>query len=112
MLSRVEDAAAKKLGYENAEARMVDEVNKNDDAFWKLKTLQARVEPKELTVAAENSAEALLAALEAQQRGEIIVFEDDKPQLPTPKIPIEDAQFEEVENPGVYREIKGIAVTI
>ena len=104
MLQRVEHEAAVAMGFENAEDRMVSEVNKNDDAYWKLKQLQARVEPKEVNMTADNSAEALLAALEAKRNGQYVEFEE----VQKAEIVAEDAKFKQ----GGFRAIKGVAVTI
>lgn len=104
MLNRVEDEAARRAGYQNSEDRLADAVNLDPENIWKLKSLQARVEPKEVAVTTEHSAESLLAALEAKRRGEYVEFEEVK----TAEIVAEDAQFKQ----GGFRKLKGIAATI
>lgn len=78
MYAMAEDIAAQKLGYANATELLAAKIAKDDDGYWKGKAIQARLEPKEVSLTAENSAEALLAAIYAQERGEIVVFAEEK----------------------------------
>ena len=71
--------------------RMVLEINKSSDAYWKFQALRERSQPKDVNVNLDNSAEALLAAYEAEQQGKVVEFADDKPQITA-----EDAEFTEV----------------
>lgn len=80
---------AKKAGFNSAAERMADVMSKSRDDYWKGIQAAIKVEPKELNVSVENSAEALLAAIEAQERGEIVEFA-------TAQITAVDAEFVEV----------------
>lgn len=71
--------------------RMVLEINKSSDAYWKFQNNRQKLEPKDVNVNIDNSAEALLEAWYAEQRGEVIEFAEDRPQITA-----QDAEFSEI----------------
>lgn len=56
--------------------RLLEEANKSSAAYWEFQKINKSLQPKDVTVTNDNSAEALLAALEARQRGEIVQYVD------------------------------------
>lgn len=75
--------------------RMVLEINKSSDAYWKFQNNRRALEPKDINLTVDNSAEALLEAFEREQRGEVIDFAEEKPLIIA-----EDAEFTEVSEQG------------
>lgn len=88
MLSRAAAIAAHKAGYDSEEEHIAAVAVKNDANLFELYKLRARVEPKEVAVTADDSLEALMIAFERKQRGEIVVYADEKQ--------IENAEFTEL----------------
>lgn len=112
MLARVEDEAARRAGFRDSEDRMAEEVNKSPEAYWTFQKIKKSLEPKEINISAENSAEALLAATLAQERGEIVEFTDVpkiEPKIETGSI---DAEFAEVKSAAPFRMSKGVVAKI
>lgn len=68
--------------------RLLDEANRTPQAYWEFQKLNARLQPKDVHVNLDNSAEALLEALEAKRRGEIVQYIEEKPAI--------EAEFEEL----------------
>lgn len=69
--------------------RLCQEANRSSATYWEFQKLNSRLQPKEVNMSLDNSAEALLEALEAKQRGEIVQYIDEQ-------LPAEDAQFVEL----------------
>lgn len=82
---------------------------RNDENYYRFQQINARLQPKDVQVSLDNSAESLLLAFEAQQRGEIVQFiEDEKP-----KIEAENAEFVELPKPAgaiAWRKPKTVIV--
>lgn len=75
--------------------RLLQEANRSSAAYWEFQRLNAKLQPKEVNLNLDNSAEALLEALEAQKRGEIVQYVDE---LNT----AEDAHFVEVARSSLW----------
>lgn len=69
--------------------RLLQEANRSPSAYWEFQKINRSLQPKDVTVNLDNSAEALLEALEAKKRGEIVQYIDEQNV-------IEDAEFTEV----------------
>lgn len=58
--------------------RLLQEANKSSAAYWEFQKLNAKLQPKDVSVTLDNSAEALLEALEARRRGETVQYVDEQ----------------------------------
>lgn len=75
--------------------RLLQEANRSSAAYWEFQKLNVKQQPKDVNVTHDNSAEALLAALEARQRGEIIQYADDQKDAV-------DAEFREIPKSSLW----------
>lgn len=75
--------------------RLLQEANRSSAAYWEFQKLNVRQQPKDVNVNLDNSAEALLEALEAQKRGEIVQYVDEQ-------IAAQDAEFVEVPRSSLW----------
>jgi hypothetical protein len=75
--------------------RLLQEANRSSAAYWEFQKLNVKQQPKDVNVTHDNSAEALLAALEARQRGEIIQYVDEQNSA-------EDATFVEIPKSSLW----------
>jgi hypothetical protein len=57
--------------------RLVQEANRSSAGYWEMVKTMTRLEPKDHNINLDNSAEALLEALEASARGETVEFIQD-----------------------------------
>lgn len=58
--------------------RLLQEANRSPQAYWEFQKLNVKQQPKEVQLQLDNSAEALLEALEARKRGEEIQYIDEQ----------------------------------
>lgn len=57
--------------------RLLQEANRSSAAYWEFQKLNAKLQPREVNLQLDNSAEALLEAIEARNRGEIVQYIDE-----------------------------------
>lgn len=75
--------------------RLLQEANRSSSAYWEFQKLNVKQQPKDINVTRDNSAEALLEALERRQRGEIIQFVDEQ-------VSAQDAEFREIPKSSLW----------
>lgn len=75
--------------------RLLQEANRSSAAYWEFQKLNVKQQPKDINVTRDNSAEALLEALERRQRGEIVQYVDEQ-------IAAQDAQFVEIPRSSLW----------
>ncbi|MBI1316398.1 hypothetical protein GC167_06000 [bacterium] len=73
--------------------RLLQEANRSSAAYWEFQKLNAKLQPKDVQVNLDNSAEALLEALEAKKRGEIVQYVDET---------VQDVHFVELPNSSLW----------
>lgn len=74
--------------------RLLQEANRSSAAYWEFQKLNAKLQPKDVHVNLDNSAEALLEALEARRRGEIVQYVDE--------LVTQDAEFVELPKSSLW----------
>lgn len=76
-LDNVLNMAARKAGFNTKEEHLAQVAANSTDKLLEVWKLRTKLEPKELALTSDNSAEALLEAIEARARGEKITFLDE-----------------------------------
>lgn len=76
-LDNVLNMAARKAGFNTKEEHLAHVVANSTDKQLEVWKLRVKLEPKELSISRDNSAEALLEAIEAMERGEKVTFLDE-----------------------------------
>lgn len=84
--------------------RLLQEANRTSSAYWEFQKLNAKLQPKDVQVSLDNSAEALLEAHEAQKRGEIVQFTDEL-------VDVQDAEFVDIPRSSLWSS-KVVASTL
>lgn len=75
--------------------RLLQEANRSSSAYWEFQKINKSLQPRDVSVTNDNSAEALLAALEARQKGEIIQYVDEQ-------ITSQEAEFKEIPRSSLW----------
>jgi len=77
-LDNVLAMAARKAGFNTKEEHLAHNAANSRDVLLEVWKLRTKLEPKELALTTDNSAEALLEAIEARARGEQVQFLDEQ----------------------------------
>lgn len=104
-LENVLNMAARKAGFNNKEEHLAHVVANSTDKQLEVWKLRVKLEPKELSVSRDNSAEALLEAIEAMERGEKVAFIDEENAIEASYVEVDPIPHSSLWSPRVMAQV-------